>query len=1210
MYARCGVRPVAVIGHSSGEIAAAYAAGNLTMREAIIIAYYRGYVTSNTKGSGGMLAVGLGAAEVSQFLREDVVVACENSPASVTLSGPSEQLQRIATSLKDADPDCFVRELKVDMAYHSRKSTNLMMMTSNSHRAGQMEPLAIDYLNLMKSTLGDGFIGHPTSLKMFSTVFEKELDYQTTIPLAYWCSNLVRPVLFNSTTTSLLRSQTSPLLLEVGPHSALAGPLRTIAAQSGLSPAYISTLTRGSPSQSAFLSAVGKLYQHGVSVSFDGIIPTTKVLTDLPIYPWKRTVNWSESRISKEWRSRKHARHPLLGLRILESSNIEPAWRLVFSLEQIPWLRDHQVRDDVVFPLAGFVTMAGEAAQQLTGMREAYQLRHVVVHTALVLQESRNFELHTTLRTHRLTNSSKSKWFEFSISSLNKGSWTEHCHGQVRSCALQNKNKQPIVQSFSSSEMDKAKFYSFTGSVGLKYGPEFQMVETVNTSRGSSHVDGRIHVSETQSKAPYLTHPSTLDCSFQLMFMAFAKGDLSSRKLYVPTMIESLYVSQSAPDLQVNAWTYSKKLNNGVDCVHDGATAISLRGIQFAHLPDTDKQKTSRSHMASHLQWTPHFDFVQLQSLMEPQDGEASGNSIWEEATLLCIIDVAERLRGQKPYAIHFQKYQSWLEKQARSAAVSQCPLVPNSAEFSKFSAEKRQQEIQIRFDALSNTPAKRLPLAGLKRLYEYMPEIVSGEIDPLELLLQDNVLTEIYNMVSTDCGPVVQALSNKKPNLRVLEVGAGTGGTTAKIFSHFNLEGTDDNPPFARYTFTDLSAGFFDKAKERFHDVPNMDYQMFDISKDPLAQGFEAQSYDLIIAANCVHTTPSLKETLQNLQCLLQPDGHLMLAELSTDSIAPGFVFGVFSGWWMGDKDNRHDSPTVSLPRWNEELTTAGFDGIASAAFDYAEPYQYCATILAQPFKSREELNLKVDILCVDPSSSISQEIGKSLQDYGYDVSHITPGEGTSGASQIISTVDLESPLFDSEHGLTKIQHILRYKNVSKFLWLLPPCQIDCEDPSASKSLGVLRTARAELGAPITTLEISISTPDLTVIVRNVFEKIRPFNSADRLLPDVEYAYDDGMIKVGRFHPVNIDRAMAEAQTQSNEVKAAELRIQQPGLLDTLKWFQQRSHMERLLDDEVEIETRFVGLNFKVNPFSEIRGYMLTVIGPCPCSRFDIFGF
>lgn len=119
VFRRSGIQPVAVVGHSSGEIAAAYAARAISFREAVIISYYRGYVAKKPS-AGSMAAVGLGADAASKFLKEGVVIACENSPKSITLSGDVGQLDKVVAAIKESKPDVLARVLKVDMAYHSR----------------------------------------------------------------------------------------------------------------------------------------------------------------------------------------------------------------------------------------------------------------------------------------------------------------------------------------------------------------------------------------------------------------------------------------------------------------------------------------------------------------------------------------------------------------------------------------------------------------------------------------------------------------------------------------------------------------------------------------------------------------------------------------------------------------------------------------------------------------------------------------------------------------------------------------------------------------------------------------------------------------------------------------------------------------------------------------------------------------------------------
>lgn len=170
----------------------------------------------------------------------------------------------------------------------------------------------------------------------------------------------------------------------------------------------------------SLLSAVGKLYTLQVPIDLKALLFTGSCLLDLPVYPWDHEESyWYEARLSKEYRLRKYPHHDLLGVRIVESTDFEPSGRNIFHLNTTPWVRDHKVGDDVVFPFAAYVAMAGEAVRQITELDETFRLRHVIVRMACVVSEGRPIEMITTLRPCRLTDTRDSKWWEFSIASHN-----------------------------------------------------------------------------------------------------------------------------------------------------------------------------------------------------------------------------------------------------------------------------------------------------------------------------------------------------------------------------------------------------------------------------------------------------------------------------------------------------------------------------------------------------------------------------------------------------------------------------------------------------------------------------------------------------------------------------------------------------------------------------------------------------------------------
>ena len=281
-----GVTPSAVVGHSSGEIASAFAAGVVTIEEAITVAYYRGLVALKSTRQGAMAAIGLGRAEVTLYLEDGVMIACENSPDSVTLSGDEESLDRVIEQMRYDDPDIFARRLKTDgMAYHS-------------HHMLEIGEIYEEYIRSLLTV-------QQPKVDFFSSVTGKLAHNSSLLDAKYWRQNLESPVRFFTAVRSMIENQNSDqLFLEIGPHSALAGPLRQIfkASASKVRLSYCSSLIRGKDSMGSILDTFGQLYLHGIPLEFGNLTPRGCTLTDLPNYPWLHNVShWSENRVIRDW---------------------------------------------------------------------------------------------------------------------------------------------------------------------------------------------------------------------------------------------------------------------------------------------------------------------------------------------------------------------------------------------------------------------------------------------------------------------------------------------------------------------------------------------------------------------------------------------------------------------------------------------------------------------------------------------------------------------------------------------------------------------------------------------------------------------------------------------------------------------------------------------------------------------------------------------
>lgn len=828
-----GITPAAVVGHSSGEIAAAYAVDAITSDAAIQIAYYRGQVTKQQLSPGGMAAVGLGRSETTPLLLEGVVIACENSPSSVTISGDEDQLDACIERIKSAKPDTFVRRLKVDMAYHSHH----MRAVGNLYQS-VMEGLVHDF---------------QPSAPLFSSVSGKKIVESGHLGPSYWRANLESPVLFYTAVQSMLEAcGKEAVFLEVGPHAALSGPLRSIfkAHRPEAVPVYMSCMARGENNTKTLLDTVGRLFQQAVPVRFEGMSAGHKVLTDLPKYPWRHDKEyWCESRVARQWRLRPFAPHELLGTRTLESNELDPTWRNIISLDDIPWARDHKIRQDVVFPAAGYIAMAGEAIRQIADASD-FSIRRMDIKVALVLTESNPVEVMTRLSPVRLTTSLNSVWFEFSVVSYNGVSWTRHCEGQVR----KGSEQPPLhtaVDTYPRAVSPDSWYYAMR-RVGLNYGPEFQGLSNISANPGRKEASASVS-DRSDGEAHYQLHPTTIDFCLQLFTAAMSDGiGRHLTKLCVPTSIEELYVSRGSPDMRV-AVSVSGSGNgaisgNGV-IVAGTQPVMRLTGGRFSPLEDELADGNSDTVAGAEMHWKPSIDFIAPEELIRPLRGFREDTLKLERFSLLCLLEVCDRISSLDASSAHLKKYKLWITTQKLRAERGQYELVEDAVTLASMDRAERLRLLKAAKQEVEDSAGS---LAGrvVENIVEHAEAIFADNEEALEVLMQDGGLEDIYRFMQDiwDSQEYFELLSHANPTMRVLEIGAGTGGTTSTVLRDLTLSG---ERKYSRYDYTDISSGFFSAAAEKFQDYENIEYKVLDITKDPLAQGFEAASYDLVIAAN-----------------------------------------------------------------------------------------------------------------------------------------------------------------------------------------------------------------------------------------------------------------------------------------------------------------------------------------------------------------------
>ncbi|KAK6859569.1 polyketide synthase [Apiospora arundinis] len=575
-----GIKPRAVVGHSSGEIAAAYAAGRLSHRAAVGIAYHRGCCVAAASSSGSgllprgvMMAVGLGEQGVAPYLKNLACggragVACVNSPDNVTLSGDSDAVDEVAARLAADERGVFHRRLMVDTAYHSHH----MQVVAEDY-LGRLDRLPVDE-SCSDTAQEDDAIAFISSVsgRLKTDCFNS----------AYWTANLVSQVRFCDAIQTLVNYRVSEssgrdaLFIEIGPHNALSGPVRQTITEPDaprLNFNYYSVLQRKVDAVSSTLSLASSLFERGVKFDMNHVtsltrgLKTANVYTNLPAYPWDHSdKHWYESRVSRQYRTRPDPYHDLLGVRVADSTSIEPRWRHMVCLNTLPWLAHHVVDGLVVFPGSGYLCMATEAIRQIFRERhssspqqrlETIVLRNVSFHRALVVPSPpRRVEMQLSLDPQ----STKSLEFSFRITAWTDGHWYEHCSGlveahladgleSVATTRFSQTDPEKLHQSSDDERtvLDPEELYAELADVGNTYGPSFTGIKSFSMTSDSAQAKSTIQVPDIAAlmpaahQAPHLIHPSTLDILLHTALPLV--GRRLGRGSVMPTHIEELVLA-------------------------------------------------------------------------------------------------------------------------------------------------------------------------------------------------------------------------------------------------------------------------------------------------------------------------------------------------------------------------------------------------------------------------------------------------------------------------------------------------------------------------------------------------------------------------------------------------------------------------------------------------------------------------------------------
>ncbi|KAI0388440.1 hypothetical protein F5Y17DRAFT_463704 [Xylariaceae sp. FL0594] len=1246
------VVPRRVMGHSSGEIASAYASGALSFASACKIAYFRGQVAENMKQSttvpGAMLSVNISSLDVPNKLDSilgpssagEVHVACINSPYNTTLSGAEETLNIIKQALDREG--IFAQKLNTGVPYHSPS----------------MQTVAVEYAGLIgdihchvDKTQGGEFI------PMVSSVSGQVVDPSLLSEAQYWMDNLISPVRFSDALATLASEQwklginanSITDLIEIGPHPALRRPIRDTLShlKSTKKPArYHASLQKSKSGLRSIWELMGQLFCNGVPVSITSVNEAGEAsennkqpfCVDCPEYPFNHsTAYWREPRLSRDYRLRKSAPRDSLGAPHHDWNPLEPRWRRFISAESTPWTRDHVVRDSFLYPGTGMIVMAIEAVKQTCpasrriigfNIEQAHFLNPLVV--GETDEESTETIVH--LRHVQAAHEKESLWSDVKIMTQSGGHWTECFQARIQVQYDQNvltevdggleftlwkEDIRKAAQEKAAScidAIDRLAFYEKCAKGGISYGETFQLLDNIcwdGHTAATGHINTTMAVNKTSDS---LVHPAVLDCCLQILVAPVTRGLADDLLTMVPTHLYDIWISAEGwkssenPFVQVVAESFGNARSGTFEAaIHvvaaDRSPLCSMGKVIMAPIAGVSPATDTKIKHLHTIRWKPQLSMMsrcQLQEYMEAgwtrpdtaalvkfrQVLEPTLNRVLFET--LCSISDRDRAMIQGP----FRKYLQWMEHHV-----------------AKTSSSGTASENMTLY-------GRAVPLRDLAALYpswEIYPAIAQdlkpillGKKDPLSVAFETGLAEAFYaDVFDRACDGRVKMLfdllSHENPTMRILEVGAGTGGITKHILTALReLEQSGGGVKFAEYTFTDVSASFLQNAQTKFQEFASrMEFKTLDLDKSPSEQGFQERSYDLVIAGCVLHATKDLRTTLRNIRSVLHPKGRLVCLEVVIpENVITNFAFGVLPGWWSSVEEYRDLSPTITEHQWDLVLQESGFSGNDLTLRDDADATQHIFSTMVSTrceLPDYEAPDLGKLVLIMSPLDVKASQLANSIRSLYPNREAVVFSLQLVDYSQlgaddiVISLLEVTEPLLstlaDPDYQAIKTL-LLRANNL---VWVTSVSPHDPRRPDYGVALGLLRTIRSEnIEKRIINLsmETSLSTEDQMAeagFVAMVLDAT--FESGSK---EVEYVVRDGQVLTGRLaeeKELN-DKLTSLVQPElSYETwkggPPVRLITRTQGFLESLEFVEEDDSGD-LGPYEIEIESKAWALNFR----------------------------
>lgn len=583
-YQSIGLDFKAVVGHSMGEIGAAYIAGAITVDEAASIICNRSILMKKTSGNGSMIYIALAPEKVMEVFKgfeNQVGIGVHNSPASCVISGDPSTVQSIGEKLEESG--AFVRKVKVNVASHSPQMETLMGDLHSS----------IEWIQPKNS-----------SIEIFSSVLADEVKGQD-LKASYWTKNLRNTVRFAETIQKMIQDGYG-YFVEVSPHPTLLQPIQENAESLQLEVHTTGSIERDKDELHSLITQVATYYASGGRISWKKFYDLSFSKIQLPAYPFQREHFWVEektnsSQRSTSIRSNSQSTHPLLSQRVEmpEGSDLY-IWETEIDLKEYPYLKDHKIQDTIVFPGAGYLEIIWASIFEIFG-EGGHLVQDVALKNALPLQERKSVTLQTIL-TQKIADTYKIEIYSYQENEDNNH-WVEHAEATIHINATRDRlspNSLPleIIERNTFNTISKEEHYQKTTSIALPYGAAFQTVESLKTGENFILADISANDLIKNSIEKYFIHPAILD-GFIQTFLSAIYGD-PEKGTFVPVSVGKILLHDYKKDLskgkiavKITSDHYDRLIVNGVAYDEAGKIVLEFRDFELDRLESSAVESES-----------------------------------------------------------------------------------------------------------------------------------------------------------------------------------------------------------------------------------------------------------------------------------------------------------------------------------------------------------------------------------------------------------------------------------------------------------------------------------------------------------------------------------------------------------------------------------------------------------------------------------------